>query len=68
VRRVAGPKTARPADVGLKITEGSVAEVLARGVVIIERFLVTNWESHRWPFVLVIGLAIAVAIGSLKRR
>jgi hypothetical protein len=42
--------------------------MLARGVVIIERFLVANWESHRWPFVLLIGLAIAAAIGFLKRR
>jgi hypothetical protein len=54
--------------VGLVDTEGSVLEVLARRVVILERFLVANWESHRWPFVLVVGLAIAVAIGSLKRR
>jgi hypothetical protein len=45
-----------------------VTEVLAPGLVIIERFLVAIWETHRWPFVLVIGLAIAVAIGFLRRR
>jgi hypothetical protein len=42
--------------------------MLARGVVTLERFLVANWESHRWPFVILIGLAIAVAIGVLRRR
>jgi hypothetical protein len=45
-----------------------VAEMLARGVVIVERFVVTRWESVRWPFVIVTGLAIAVAIGCLLRR
>ena len=55
------------AGVDLKDAEGSVLELLVRGFVIIDRLLVTNWDSARWLLVIVIGLAAGVAVGILGR-